>query len=131
MEMALQMPNNYVEVCDDEMMYVEGGVSFYLDENRCATITTYVKGALGLSGTILGLGALERKLTTCATRVGSIIRGLISTTLGPIGFVLSAIGTAAVVANAVSFCVGAITADRKNAGVRMYWRGVFCNFKYY
>ena len=27
MEMALQMPNNYVEVCDDEMMYVEGGLS--------------------------------------------------------------------------------------------------------
>ncbi|MGO1653224.1 hypothetical protein [Senegalia sp. (in: firmicutes)] len=25
MEMALQMPNNYVEVTEDEMMYVDGG----------------------------------------------------------------------------------------------------------
>lgn len=50
MEMVMQMPNKYIEVCDDEMMYVEGGSvslsmsKMYLSKSTClALASTYVR----------------------------------------------------------------------------------------
>ena len=57
---ALVMPSSYVVMDDEEMMYVEGGISFTVKKDTCATISTYISGILGLSATLLGLAALEK-----------------------------------------------------------------------
>ena len=74
---------------------------------------------------------MQKKLAAALGIIGKGIKAMLSTTLGVIGFVVACIGTALLMANAVSFCVGCVTADRKNKGVTMSWYGAaFGNFKY-
>ena len=57
---ALVMPSSYAVMNEEEMCYLDGGVSFKVKKDTCATISTYISGVLGLCATGLGIAALEK-----------------------------------------------------------------------
>lgn len=78
MEMALQMPSRYVEVSDDEMMYVEGGYIVDFDKKYLAwtvDISLCLFGAAKLAGGLakalakMGRYQLSVAITTVAYNV--------------------------------------------------------------
>ena len=123
------LPRNFAQHSEDEMMYLDGG--FYVDYNKCGTWATHIYSLIGVTLAAVGVAAFQRRLKTYASTVAGFIRKLTRTTGGVIGLIVGAIGAAAFAANAYSFGVGICTADRKNTGVDMKWRGVFCNYRYY
>lgn len=130
--MTLKLPNYYVDIDRDEMEYVDGGISFYLNANRSATIATYVyAGGFGITGAT-AIASLSSKLGAAwaaLKRVFSIAAGLIGGVAGQL--IVGAVCTLAA-NNMISFLVNTVTADRKNTGVNMSWYGVgFYNAKYY
>ena len=124
---TLAMPKSYAVMDQDEMMYVEGG--FYINKNKCATMATYISMLVGVSKAalaVMALGALAAKIGQKAIPIVNKLTGL-SVTAKVIGIALTAIA----VIELASFCNGIITADRKNKGVSMKWKGVFTNKTYY
>ena len=128
---TLVMPSSYAVMDEEEMTYVEGGIRFTVKKDACATISTYISGILGVSALLLSLSALEKKLTTSIVAIGRGIKSICGSIGGLIGVLIGAIAAALVTTNGVSFCVGCVTADRKNKACKMTWYGaVFGNFEY-
>ena len=128
---ALVMPSSYALMDEEEMCYTEGGVRFTVSKDRCASIATYIYALLGVAGGTIGISALKDKLTSCIATVGKFIKKVCSTSGGLIGIVIGTIAAVLVTTNGVSFCVGCVTADRKDKACTMSWYGAgFGNFSY-
>lgn len=128
---TLVMPLSYAVMDEDEMNYVEGGISFTVKKDTCATISTYISSVLRVCATALGIAALEKKLTAGIVAIGKGIKAICGSIGGLIGIIIGTIAAALVTTNGVSFCVGCVTADRKNKAVKMSWYGAgFGNFVY-
>lgn len=128
---ALIMPSKFVSMNEEEMTYVDGGVGFYLNSNRSATIATYVYLAgFGISaGT--AIAALSGKLAAGVAKLVGLFAKVAGMISGPVGGILAGIVGIVTATNLISFFVGAVTADRKNTGVNMNWYGAyFGNFRY-
>ncbi len=124
---ALVLPANCVVMDESEMMYVEGG--FYINKDRCATMSTYIAWLAGTSTAaiaVMSLGTLSAKIAGKGALIANKLTGLslMAKVIGVTLAVVSAIQLA-------SFANGVATADRKNTGVSMVWRGAFTNKKYY
>lgn len=128
---TLVMPSSYAMMDEDEMSYVEGGIRFTVKKDTCATITTYINTVIGVCAAALGFAALEKKLTRVIGRVASGIIRIAGSVGGIIGVVVGAFAAILATTNGVSFCVGCVTADRKDKSCTMSWYGAgFGNFKY-
>lgn len=80
MEMILNMPNNYLELEDEEMMYLDGGWSITISATKCNRIAAVAAMGAGLAGTvggILGLAScgLGASIAAVVAGIASLISG--------------------------------------------------------
>ena len=128
---TMVMPKNYAVVTEDEMTYVDGGVSFYLNSDRCATIATYAYMAGAAGAAACAIAAIGDKLALLGGAIVGLCKAAFTTVVGAIGYILGSLVGLLVSSNAISFLTGCITADRKGTGVNMTWYGAgFGGFSY-
>lgn len=80
MEMILNMPNNYLELEDDEMMYLDGGWSITISATKCnriAAVAAMGAGAAAAIGGILGLASygLGAAIAAVVAGIATVISG--------------------------------------------------------
>ena len=126
------MPNSYVDIDREEMEYVDGGLSFYVNRNAAATISTWIYAA-GFGITVsTALSYMKGKLGSAISLVGKVFKRAALAIGGWVGYAIVGAITAIGANNMVTYLVNCATAGRYFTGVKMEWWGVgFYNPSYY